>query len=554
MKPIGTWGTQAAALHAGAAPATTSATTCATTSPTAPATTSAPAPVLAQAQLPVAAPWLLAVALLLPLLAYLHTAASIADIWARSDTYAHGYLIAPISLWLIWRARARWLRLPPQPAWAAFGPLLLCGAVWLLARLASVQVACQLAVVAMLPLAVWLLLGTAIARALAFPLGLLLLAVPVGDSLIEPLMQLTANWTVAGLRLSGIPVLHEGNNFTLPTGSWSVIEACSGLRYLMASITLGCLYAYLTYRSLLRRALFVLAAVLVPLLANWLRAYLIVLLGHLTDMRQAGGIDHVLYGWLFFGVMMMAMLAAGNRWRQTPLPLPALAPAAQPHAAPPVRALLPAGVALIIALAVWPAWAAHLQRGAPPDAPVGLQAFQADAAAGSPFTDWQPAHTAPAAHLQRWYQVDGAPLGLSVLYYRHQHDASKLISSANRLVAMTDPARHLDGVGRRHVNLAGGRTLQVVESTVRGAGGPLLVWQWYAIDGRATASDTLGKVLQAGRALRTGGNDDGAAILVYTPQSDLASARSVLRDFVAANIGRIDATLASVGNQRGDLP
>lgn len=514
---------------------------------------SAPAPVSASGQAPTAALWLLGLALLAPLLAYRHSAAALAAIWARSDTYAHGYLIAPISLWLIWRARGAWITLPPQPAWAALGPLLLCGAVWLLASLAAMQVACQLAVVAMLPLAAWLLLGTSIARTLAFPLGFLLLAVPVGDSLLEPLMQLTASWTVAGLRLSGIPVLREGNNFTLPTGSWSVIEACSGLRYLMASVTLGCLYAYLAYRSVLRRALFVLAAVLVPLLANWLRAYLIVLLGHLTDMRQAGGIDHVLYGWLFFGVVTAAMLAVGSRWRQPPLPLASVAPAPEMLAAAPPRLLLPAAVALIVALAMWPAWAAHIQRGAPQGAPTCLQAFQAVAASAAPFTGWRPAHTAPAARLQRWYQVDGVPLGMSLLYYRHQRDASKLISSGNRLVAMTDSAWHIDGSARHHVDLAGGRALQVVESTVRGAGGPLLVWQWYAIDGRTTASDMLGKVLQAGRALRTGGNDDGAAILVYTPQGDLASARSVLRAFVAANIGRIDATLANAGSQCGDL-
>ena len=81
------------------------------------------------------------------------------------------------------------------------------------------------------------------------------------------------------IRRTGIPVYREGLYFMLPSGNWSVVEACSGVRYIIASITLGVLYAYLTYRSAWRRVLFVLVSALVPVLANTGRAYIIVMPG-----------------------------------------------------------------------------------------------------------------------------------------------------------------------------------------------------------------------------------------------------------------------------------
>src|SRR2546423_1258251 len=81
-----------------------------------------------------------------------------------------------------------------------------------------------------------------------------------------------------------------------PTGSWWIVEACSGLRYLIASAMVGMLYAYLAYRSLSRRIAFVAASLAVPILANWLRAYMIVMIGYLSGNRLAVGIDHIIYG------------------------------------------------------------------------------------------------------------------------------------------------------------------------------------------------------------------------------------------------------------------
>ncbi len=99
-----------------------------------------------------------------------------------------------------------------------------------------------------------------------------------------------------------------------------MVEGCSGLRYLIASITLGVLYAYLTYRSWKRRLLFSIAAMIVPIFANSGRAYMIVMIAHLSDMKLALGVDHYIYGWVFFGIVMLLLFWIGSFWREDDQP------------------------------------------------------------------------------------------------------------------------------------------------------------------------------------------------------------------------------------------
>ncbi|PTT78190.1 exosortase A, partial [Pelomonas sp. HMWF004] len=263
-------------------------------------------------------PWrlpLLGLALAWALLALLYadTGAAMVVIWNRSETFAHAWVVPPISAWLVWRRRADLAVLVPQPALKWLWLMLPLGLLWLLGDLAAANAATQFAMVGMLVLMVPALLGTEAARRIAFPLGFLFFAVPFGDFLTPWLMERTADFTVLALRGTGIPVYREALQFIIPTGSWSVVQACSGIRYLMASVMVGTLFAYLNYRSLGKRWAFVGVAIVTPLVANWLRAYMIVMLGHLSGNTIATGVDHIIYGWVFFGIIMLAMFMIGVR-------------------------------------------------------------------------------------------------------------------------------------------------------------------------------------------------------------------------------------------------
>jgi exosortase len=134
---------------------------------------------------------------------------------------------------------------------------------------------------------IWVNLGPDVVRALRFPLAFLVFLVPFGRSLIAPLQDYTAWFAVHALTLSRVPVILEHRTLSLPSGAWTVAEACSGIRYLISSVVLGLLYASVVYRSPKRRAIFVAASIAVPIAANGARAYGSILLAHLTDNRFA---------------------------------------------------------------------------------------------------------------------------------------------------------------------------------------------------------------------------------------------------------------------------
>lgn len=489
------------------------------------------------------------------LVLYRETALAMVSIWARSETFTHGFLVPPIVLWLIWRQRAELARLAPQPS--AWGLLPLAGAaiLWLLGDLAAVNSAAQLALAALLVFAVPAVLGWTVARAMMFPLGFLFFAVPLGEFLMPQLMEWTANFTVLALRASGIPVYREGLNFIIPSGAWSVVEACSGVRYLIASLTVGTLFAYLNYRTTRRRWIFVGISILVPVAANWLRAYMIVMLGHLSGNKLAAGVDHLVYGWLFFGVVILLMFMVGARWAE-----PAAAPGTSAAPAAPVRkpvgkAAVAAGPMMMVAAALVVALPHAMEWGiakAERQGPVRLTAPAALAdgwqARQQPVSDWLPAFQGPSAETRATYTRDGKAVGLYVGYYRNQDYQHKLVSSDNMLVKTKDSSWEPVRGSLGHVTPGDGlpamRTAEVrAQASLLTSGGErLAVWQVYWVNGRFTASDPVAKVYSALSRL-LGQGDESAVVIFYASKNQADSADAALRSFAGGNLAAIDAWL-----------
>jgi exosortase A len=482
---------------------------------------------------------------------YGETFASMVAVWWRSETFAHGLLILPISAWLIWTKRRALAAV--QPVTCAWGVawLIALGVLWLLARVAEVLVVQQFALIAMVSAMVLALLGPQVVRVLAFPLAFLFLAVPFGEGLIPPMMEFTADFTVAALRLTGIPVFREGNFFTIPSGNWSVVEGCSGLRYLIASFAGGCLYAYLTYRSLARRLAFVAAAIAVPVVANWFRAYMIVMIGHISDMRLAHGVDHLIYGWVFFGAVMLLLMWAGSHWRQTAdeTEQNSTAEPSERHAVFLQRLLAAIAMAVVMA-GVWPLYAAHVESLAGVGervllpVPRDLAGWQRDQEA---LTDWRPRFKGADASLFQVYRKGDARVALYLGLYRYQRQDAELINSQNIMVVQKHPV--WSNVGEtRPVERIGQFDVPLRESRLRSSHQRLLIWDWHVIDGRHLLNPYLGKILLTWEKL-LGRRDDGVAILVATPSEEhTEAAEAVLRAFVGEMLPSIDAALAAAAS------
>ena len=102
---------------------------------------------------------------------YWDTARAMAAIWARSDTYAHAFVVPPISLWLIWRKRNDLTLLRPEPTFWFVLPLAATVFFWLMGELTAVNALTQFALVVTLILTIISILGVRVSRQIAFPLA-----------------------------------------------------------------------------------------------------------------------------------------------------------------------------------------------------------------------------------------------------------------------------------------------------------------------------------------------------------------------------------------------
>ena len=245
---------------------------------------------------------------------YRQSYVSMVQAWLNSETYSHGFVIPLISLFFAWQRRAKAATVPAQAWWPGLALVAGVSATWTVSSLINVQVIEQLAAIAIFSAIFVTLYGLERTRVFALPLAFLFFAVPFGQGLVPVFMEWTADFTVGALRLFGIPVLREGLYFSTPSGNFYVAEACSGVRYLLASVATGTAFAFLAYTDWKKRVLFILAAIVTPIIANGIRAFGIVLIAHYSNMKLAVGIDHFIYGWLFFGIIMLLLFWVGSQF------------------------------------------------------------------------------------------------------------------------------------------------------------------------------------------------------------------------------------------------
>jgi exosortase A len=461
--------------------------------------------------------------------AFLHWDAIVAaaTTWWSSPTYGYGMLVPPVVVWLVWRERDALRQTAPQP-WPL--GLILIGAAALAATVGQVVSALvleQLALVAVIQAAALTIVGPAAFRPVAFPLLYLYLAVPVGDGLIAPLQELTARVAVGALELAGVPVRLDGLLIQIPSATFHVAEACAGLRFLLASVAVGLLLAYLFFRSWWARLSFTALSVVLPIVGNALRAAGVVLIAHGSGTPRALGFDHLTYGYLFTALLLGCMVALAA----------VLGSPRRPRRLRPPRARKPSpactlgvagGAVLLTAL---PALAARPGAERCPTAPV-LEPPRI-AAPWMPVgmaADWRPAAANPDAELRHAYRRADGTVDLYVAYYCVQRQGAEIVSQAHRLTGGGHWLVQARGHDRLH---AGGSELPVQLTEVRFAGQRRLVMAWYWVGGGFTADPLTAKLLQAQAAL-LGGPTAAAVVVASTAyRSDAPAARAALGEAVA---------------------
>jgi exosortase A len=494
---------------------------------------------------------------LLALLAvFWDTAWSLVSTWYSSDYYGHGFLVLPAVGYLLWCRLPVLIQAPPRPSPWALALFAVPVVGWLLGYVMGVLLVQQVALVMILQSAFLVLWGREATRAVAFPLFYLFFAVPFGSFLVPPLQDFTAVFVVQFLVWTGVPVYSDGWVIEIPAASFFVAEACAGVRFLISSTAIGFLGAYLFYRQLWRRALFVGLSIVIPIIANGFRGYGIVMLGHLFGREAAVGTDHIVYGFVFLTIVMACLLGLGLTFREHAAPgaegqvgLGVLSPAPEPGRA----ARLSAGLALLglIAVAlVGRLYGDHIMRPEPGPAVVELSppilpSPWVPVSAGS--ADWRPRFPGHRAELLQTFSDGARTVSLHIAYYDPQRQGAEVVSSTNKFSG-ADGRAWRDKARTPGALVPSGIPLEVRVRRMGLGGKRVLVWSWYWVDGQFTSSRYVAKLLEV-KAKLLGGESAAAAISVATRGGGPAGeAEATLRSFVQ-NVDSLRRVLEDAAGQ-----
>ncbi len=454
-------------------------------------------------------------------------AIDMADQWWNSSTYQHCLFILPIVGWLVWQRRREVEPIAPRGwAWGlAFVGLGAFG--WLVGEAAGASLIRHAALVFMVQATVLTILGPNATRALLFPVFYLVFLVPFGDEFVPALQTITAKIVIMLVQLSGLRAEIDGIFITTDAGWFEVAESCSGVKFLVAMIAYGALVANVCFRSWRRRAAFMTLCILAPILANGVRAFATIYAAHLTSVETATGFDHIVYGWFFFAIVLVLVVAAGWRFfdrKPGDIWIEDMPPGSLREAARIPVALAALGLAALPV--VWTDTVIASGRTALPNT-VALPAV----------SGWQRATVAPA---EPWVaRFDGAD---HRLYGRYTDGRGRFVDIAVALYGWQGEGREIVGFGQGAADPKGrwkwaenlpGPEGAKAERIMGPAKLARTAISFYVVGGRTTGDAMTVKLRTlTGRLL--GGDQRAATIIVSAEDSAVMPADNVLTDFLAA--------------------
>lgn len=248
------------------------------------------------------------------------------SVWKVSPAFTHGFFVPLVSAGLIWDG---WRKEECFTTWPlALVGVALAGTLYAGAGKADLQFGQHVAVMLGLISVIALVMGRSFAIRHRFALLFLFTAVPFGEEFVPFLQEIVAAGIISTLNFLDITAVRVGLLIRTEPGDFVVAEACAGLRFMVAMVVSGILFSHLLLRTRWKQIALILACLIVPVLANLLRAVMVVLIGVYSDMELATGFDHFVYGWglfaVIFGLMfLIAMWASEPGAPQRPRPVPA---------------------------------------------------------------------------------------------------------------------------------------------------------------------------------------------------------------------------------------
>lgn len=356
------------------------------------------------------------------------------------ETYSHGLLVFGAVLFLLYRElRGASLVVRPSASGVILAGLTACGIA--LADVINIRVLQQLGAVFLCWAVVVGLVGWRTGWHFAVPIGFLVYATPIWDQLTTPLVELAVAVNHLLLEIRDIHFRVDGVFIhLLDVGTFEVAGGCSGLRYVIVSLTLASLFSALNFSRLRSWLVLHATAVVLSLIVNWIRIFVIILVGYETEMQSALIKNHEFFGWVLFAAALVPFFYLGNRLmrKDTEAGDATATESGYTVEREPDVPLARLGVAVVatILLASMPAAysgnAASAFKAPQIEAPAALGEWQLDGAAG----DWhavlnQPDQVVRARYVRHDAANEGVDLG--IWYYRVQEQGRELVQYPTRV-------------------------------------------------------------------------------------------------------------------------
>jgi exosortase len=469
---------------------------------------------------------------LLVALVYSPSAAVLGEEWGdfRNLTYTHGWLVLGVCIALLIRARHE-IADAPARAWPlAQLALAVCIFAWLVCYRASIQDLHVTIFPAIFWLAASAAFGWAVARLLFFPVAFFYFAVPSWSQLNDLLQDLTVVAMRAVLAFTGPPAVISGDIIHIPNGSFEIQEGCSGLHFMLVGLAVAALHGELRRDRLRTRLGQLLLMVALALLANWVRVYVVIEAGYLSNMHSNLLRNHYWFGWGVFAVMLGAFFwitahfepaalgaaAVGARERQSGVRGPRGAEVAGFGIAAVLLVALPAASAAVRSLRPPAPLAASPADPRPPWVPAPLDLH----------SSWQPVfNDALQQRRLAFTNTSGETVEVFSVSYRTQRQGAKLVGLGSSIVG-----RGLQERWQQVVSAAHGEFREIIAFDRSGA--LYLIWVRYQSAGRDFATPLLSQLWYGVNA--TVSNPSASLVAFRTPcRPDCPHARRVLWEITA---------------------
>ncbi len=246
---------------------------------------------------------------------YFDSLAFLSHHWIGSDDYSHGMFVPLISLFLIWQSRRRIAAAGITGSWWGMAIVVAGLFLYLVGELATLYVLQHLSLWIVLVGLVVGAIGIKASGTITFPLFYLLTSIPLPTFLYAGLSSQLQLWSsalgVGCLQLVGVTAFREGNVIDLGPVQLQVVEACSGIRYLLPLTSLALLCAHLFKDRMWKRIILVLSSIPISILVNGFRIGMIGVLVEWYGQGASEGFAHLFEGWVLFmaslGLLILEM-------------------------------------------------------------------------------------------------------------------------------------------------------------------------------------------------------------------------------------------------------